>query len=96
MKIPENLEKLFSLKGKVVLLTGATGGIGSELARGLAGVGADLALADLAQPALDALAGELGEGDHTGFILDVCNLSSVNQVVQDVLAHYGRIDVLIN
>ena len=96
MQISENLEKLFSLKGKVVLLTGATGGIGSELARGLAGVGAELALADLAQPTLDALIAELGDGDHAGFILDVCSLSSISQVVQDVLAHYGRIDVLIN
>jgi NAD(P)-dependent dehydrogenase (short-subunit alcohol dehydrogenase family) len=96
MQISENLEKLFSLKGKIVFLTGAVGGIGSELARGLAGVGADLALADLAQPALDALAKELGDGDHTGFVLDISSMASIKQVVEDVLAHYGRIDVLIN
>jgi len=96
MSISENLEKLFSLKGKVVLLTGAVGGIGSELAKGLAGVGADMALADMAMPPMEALITELGEGDHSGYVLDIRSMDSINQVVRDVLAHYGKIDVLIN
>ena len=39
LTIAENLEKLFSLEGKEIMLTGAAGGIGSALARGLAGAG---------------------------------------------------------
>jgi gluconate 5-dehydrogenase len=96
MSISENLEKIFSLKDKVVLLTGAAGGIGSELAKGLAGVGANMALADLAMPPLESLISELGAGDHSGYVLDIRSLDAINQAVTDVLAHYGRIDVLIN
>lgn len=96
MSIAENLEKLFSLQGKVVLLTGASGGIGSELARGLAGVGAELALADLVMPPLQALVSELGDGGHSGYVLDISDLESIGYCVRDVLFRYGRIDVLIN
>lgn len=96
MSISENLEKLFSLQDQVILLTGATGGIGSQLAKGLAGVGASMVLADLDRPSLEALMTELGEGDHSGYVLDVGNLDSIKQGVKDVLAQYGRIDVLIN
>ena len=97
MRIEENLVRLFSLKGKVVLLTGAAGGIGSELARGLAGVGADMALADLAMPPLEALITELGKsGRHSGYVLDIRSMDAVREVVHAVLADYGRVDILIN
>jgi gluconate 5-dehydrogenase len=99
VSIAENLEKLFSLRSKVVLLTGGAGGIGRELAKGLAGCGADMALADLAAEPLDsllaALAG-LGPGNHRRFVCDVSKLDSIKTCVSDVLAHYSRIDVLIN
>jgi NAD(P)-dependent dehydrogenase (short-subunit alcohol dehydrogenase family) len=96
MSIAENLEKLFSLEGKVVLLTGAAGGIGSELARGLAGAGASIALADLAVPPLETLVSELGPGDHTIHALDIGSLDSIQQGVKAILTPHGRIDVLIN
>lgn len=96
MSMSENLEKLFSLKGKVVLLTGAVGGIGSELARGMAGVGADMALADLTIAPIDQLIGELDGENHAAFALDIRNLDSIRQLVSDVLERYGRIDVLVN
>lgn len=96
MTLSENLEKLFSLKNKVVLLTGAAGGIGSELAKGLAGVGAEMALADLATPPLQSLILTLDEGEHSGYVLDIANMDSIHQCVSDVLFRYGRIDVLIN
>ncbi|GHU76897.1 hypothetical protein AGMMS49992_23410 [Clostridia bacterium] len=53
--IARSLEGLFSLEGKVVLLTGATGGIGSILAEGFASAGAALALCDLDRNALSLL-----------------------------------------
>ncbi len=96
MQIGHALEKLFSLEGKVVLLTGATGGIGSELARGLAQVGATLALADISLPPLESLQAELPEGAHHGYLLDISQMDSIRQVVQTVLSDFGRIDVLIN
>ncbi len=96
MSIGANLEKLFSLEGKVVLLTGAVGGIGSELARGMAGAGASMALADLSIAPIDQLIGELEGDSHTAFALDIRSLASIRQLVADVLEHYGRIDVLVN
>ena len=53
--VHKNLAELFSLEGKVVMLTGAAGGIGAVLAKGLAGVGADMALCDIAEDSLVAL-----------------------------------------
>lgn len=96
MSIGDNLQKLFSLDGKVVLLTGAVGGIGSELARGLAGVGAQMALADLSIAPIGQLIDELEGDNHAAFALDIRSLDSIRQLVADVLERYGRIDVLIN
>lgn len=98
MSISGNLEKIFSLQGKVVLLTGAIGGIGSVLAKGLAGVGASMALADLDPAKLGALAAEISGagGEARWFPLDVLQRKSIETCVADVVAAYGRIDVLIN
>jgi NAD(P)-dependent dehydrogenase (short-subunit alcohol dehydrogenase family) len=98
MNIGKNLEKLFSLEGKVILLTGAAGGIGAALARGLASAGGTVALCDVAADKAGALAEELladgasAKSDR----LDVSDKSSVEACVADVMADYGKIDVLIN
>ena len=52
---------MFDLTGKTALVTGATGGIGSAIARALHGQGATVALSGTRAEALEALAGELGE-----------------------------------
>lgn len=91
------LEDLFSLEGKVVLLTGAAGGIGAELAKGLAGAGGSLAACDISEKGLDELMSQLpGEGEHHKFILDVSKMESITACVDQVLETYGRVDVLIN
>lgn len=96
MSINANLEKLFSLEGKVVLLTGAVGGIGSELARGLSGAGASMALADLSIAPIEQLIGTLEGDNHAAFALDIRSLASIRQLVADVIERFGRIDVLVN
>ena len=98
MSIAKNLEKLFSLEGKVVLLTGAAGGIGSELAKGLAGVGADMVLLDIDEGRLDLLVHEIQTaGDRArGIRFDVTDTASFEGLVDRVVADYGKIDVLIN
>jgi len=96
MKIGDNLEQVFSLKEKVVLLTGASGGIGSVLAKGLAGAGADLALADLSLETMEQLYDSLEPGNHSTFKLDVGSMESIKSCVDKVLQQYGRIDVLVN
>ena len=55
---------MFDLSGKRALVTGASGGIGGAIARQLYGQGAQVTLSGTRQDALDALAGELGDGAH--------------------------------
>ncbi len=88
------LESVFSLKGKVILLTGAAGGIGSVLARGMSKAGATMALADLRDEDVRKLAEELG--DAGGFAVDMSKTDSVRECVAAVAAKFGRIDVLVN
>lgn len=97
-RIADNLENLFSLEGKVCLLTGAAGGIGAALARGLAGAGAVMALADISAGALDALRQEILEagGVASAYEMDVTDAQRVAAAVQRVIDEHGRIDVLIN
>ena len=90
------LEKYFSLKDKVVLLTGACGGIGSELAKGLAGAGGTIAIADIALEKGEELVKEMeGEG-HKAFYLDISKMDSIKKCVDEVLETFGRVDVLVN
>lgn len=98
MSVASNLEKIFSLENKVILLTGAAGGIGEVLAKGLAGAGGDMVLCDIAMDKLDALVEKIQQaGDKAkGYELNVANMDSIKSCVDKVIADYGRIDVLIN
>ena len=92
------LESLFSLENKVILLTGAAGGIGEAFARGLAAAGGRVALCDLNVTRCDEIVSELvNEGLFTNsYQLDISNTDSIKNCVDAVLADSGRIDVLIN
>jgi 3-oxoacyl-[acyl-carrier protein] reductase len=85
-----------SFEGRVALVTGAAGGIGSATARALAARGADLCVADLTPPA--ELAAELratGRRVHeVGF--DMRDGASVRAMVAGAVAALGRLDVLVN
>lgn len=98
VSVESNLRKLFSLEDKVVLLTGAAGGIGSELAKGMAGVGAEMVLCDIDEDRLktlqEAILAENGKARY--YIMDVANNDSVKQCVEAAIRDFGRIDVLIN
>ena len=92
------LEKLFSLENKIVLFTGAAGGIGSILAEGFASAGAAMALADLNVTGLNPIAGRINDNDGkaVSYHLDLTELSSIKKCVDAVIADFGRIDVLVN
>ncbi|MBU3113188.1 SDR family NAD(P)-dependent oxidoreductase [Clostridium lacusfryxellense] len=96
--IGKNLEKIFSLDGKVIVLTGATGGIGSVLAKTLASVGADMALCGTSIKKLLKLEGEIinCDGKAKSFELNIADMESVKECVNRIRQEYGRIDVLIN
>jgi len=96
MSIETTLKKMYSLEGRVILLTGACGGICSVMARTLAGAGATLALADVCGEALEALRPTLeGEG-HTIHKVDLTRTEDITGCVEEVLNAHGRIDGLIN
>jgi len=86
---------MFDLTGKNALVTGASGGIGSDIARALHAQGAVVALSGTRKEALDALAAELGERTH---VLP-CNLSdgaAVDALPKQAEEAMGSLDILIN
>ena len=83
------------LEGKIGLVTGASGGIGSAVARALYGSGATVALTGRNVDALTALAGELGERAHviTGDLADAGAVTAVAKAAEEAL---GTVDILVN
>ena len=85
------------IKDKVVLLSGATGGLGRATAERLAEEGAHLVLTDLDDQACQELASELpGAGRHLGARLDVADEAQWIAVAELVQREYGRIEGLVN
>ncbi|MCH8467941.1 MAG: SDR family oxidoreductase [Roseinatronobacter sp.] len=82
-----------SLAGKVVLITGASRGIGLEAARAFIHAGAKVGIAARNLPALQVLADETGA---LPIACDVADYAAVEAAVAQMQAHFGRLDVLIN
>jgi|TARA_B110000908_G_scaffold142718_1_gene171074 3-oxoacyl-[acyl-carrier protein] reductase len=86
---------MFDLTGKNALVTGASGGIGADIARMLHGAGATVGLSGTRVEPLEALAAELGERAH---VLP-CNLSdmeAVTELPKQAAAAMGSVDILVN
>jgi NAD(P)-dependent dehydrogenase (short-subunit alcohol dehydrogenase family) len=85
-----------SLQGKVVLVTGAAGGIGQAVARALAGAGARVVLAGRSEAAMRAV--ELGEGRSAAAVasLDVRDAEGWDRVIATVVRDLGGLDVLVH
>jgi NAD(P)-dependent dehydrogenase (short-subunit alcohol dehydrogenase family) len=90
--------KIKDLKDKVVVITGAAGGIGSATARMLAGEGATVVLTDIRKEPLEALAAELtGAGARAlAVVHDVRQPESWQALTDRVTAGLGGLDILIN
>ncbi len=86
---------MFDLSGKSALVTGASGGIGAEIARVLHGAGATVGISGTRVEPLEALASELGERVH---VLP-CNLSdaaAVDALPKQAAEAMGGVDILVN
>ena len=86
---------MFDLSGMTALVTGASGGIGSAIAKALAGQGARVARSGTREDALKSVQGEVG-GDH---VVLPCNLSdgaAVDALVPAAVEKLGQLDILIN
>ena len=98
MNIASNLEKLFSLDGKNIMITGAAGGIGNVLSTGLASAGAHMILCDINADALVSTKQEIldlgGKADY--YLCDVSNTDNIKSSVAKILKDLGHIDVLVN
>ena len=86
---------MFDLTGMTALVTGASGGIGSEIAKALAGQGARLALSGSNVEKLTAFAATL-PGDHVCLPCDLSNAESVEALIPAALAALGKLDILVN
>ncbi|SCW45794.1 3-oxoacyl-[acyl-carrier-protein] reductase [Sphingobium faniae] len=87
---------MFDLTGMTALVTGASGGIGSAIAKSLTAQGATLALSGSNEEKLKAFVAELG-GDHKTLVCNLSDAASVDALVpQAVEALGGKIDILVN
>ena len=86
---------MFDIAGKVVLLTGATGGIGRSIAKKMKKKGARIILSGTRQNVLDELSSELGE-DTKAIATDLTSKESILNLAKEAETIFGHIDVLIN
>jgi NAD(P)-dependent dehydrogenase (short-subunit alcohol dehydrogenase family) len=88
----------FDLEGQIALVTGASRGIGYDVARTLAHFGARVVVAARDMDALHQLANEITNegGTATAMSVDMTDLNSINTLVEQVVGRFGRIDVLVN
>jgi 2-hydroxycyclohexanecarboxyl-CoA dehydrogenase len=89
----EGTEAGAALAGRVALVTGATGGIGSAICRELAAAGARVAVSDMAGAGYEELAEEIG---GVPVALDVTSSVSVTEAVAETGRLLGRISILVN
>jgi 3-oxoacyl-[acyl-carrier protein] reductase len=86
---------MFDLTGRKALVTGATGGIGEEIARALHAQGATLGLHGTRREKLEALAAELG-GDTKIFTANLTDRAAVKELAKTAEAELGGVDILVN
>jgi NADP-dependent 3-hydroxy acid dehydrogenase YdfG len=87
-----------SIQGKVVVITGASSGLGEATARLLSAEGATVVLAARRSDRIESLAGELNSkgGQALAITTDVTNYDQVKKLVDVAAQEYGRIDVMLN
>src|ERR1700733_2543842 len=85
-----------SIEGKVVVITGASSGLGEAAARHLARHGAKLVLGARRIDRLQALAKDLSLGNDAAVQTDVTQYAQVRRLVDHAVQSHGRIDVVIN
>lgn len=92
------MNELFSVKDKVVAITGGTGVLGSEIGTYLAGQGAKVVIMGRRTEAGEAIVARIKEQGGEAIFLktDVMDATVVEQNLKDILAAYGRVDALLN
>ncbi len=86
---------LFSLQGRVAIVTGACGLIGKKHCEALAAAGAHVVVADINQQSCNEVAASL-DGDHLPLAFDITVQEQVKKACSEILDRWGHIDVLVN
>lgn len=86
------------LQNRVAIVTGAAQGIGQAIAQGLAREGAAVVIADLQEAKAQETAASINEagGRALAVKVDVMHLPDLSAMVEQTLAHFGQVDILIN
>jgi len=92
------IQEKFDLAGRVAIVTGGVGLLGTEFCKTLAEAGATVAVVDLNASASQAVADMLTKSGYKAqaFAVDITQPDSVNAMVENVLSAFGRIDILVN
>ena len=92
------MPEMFSLEGRIVLITGASRGLGWAMAGAMAEAGAHVVLNGRNRETLEARANELGAAGHEASVLafDVSDFDAAAEAVASVAKTHGRLDVLLN
>ena len=93
-----NAKDLFSLSGRVAIVTGGRGLYGAGISEGLCEMGAKVVIASRNEQKCEELAAELRAKGHeaVGMALDLSDDASIADFVKKVAERYGKIDVLVN
>ena len=92
------IQEKFDLTGRIAIVTGGVGLLGSEFCKTLAEAGATVAVVDLNASASQATADTLTKSGYKAqaFTVDITKPDSVNATVNNVLSAFGRLDILVN
>lgn len=87
-----------SMKGKIIVITGASSGLGAETARHLAALGAFVALGARRADRIESLAEEINKngGSAVAVATDVTKREQVQKLVDAAVKQFGRVDVILN
>ena len=97
--IMDNNTQMYSIEGKVAIITGAGGVLGGSVAKSFMRAGAKVVALDIRQEQLDKRIEELnaiGNGEAMGLICNVLDIDSIKAMANKVVEKWGRIDILIN
>ena len=93
------MKNYFDLKGQVAVVTGASTGLGVQMAKALASQGADIVCLARRQNLIDEVAEEISKEfgvKAMGVRCDITDSANVDEAVDTILKEFGRIDILIN
>jgi NAD(P)-dependent dehydrogenase (short-subunit alcohol dehydrogenase family) len=91
-------DNLFSVNGKVAVVTGAGGVLGGSMSKSLARAGVKVAALDIRQENLDATLNAITAdgGEASGFVCNVLDVDSLQAAADSIVERWGRIDILVN